>query len=312
MTAHRREFDASVPEACRGGAVSVGNFDGVHRGHQALIEEVRRRAREVGGPAVAVTFDPHPLQLLRPDQFQPVLTSIEDRAALLGRAGADQVVILHTAPALLALSAEEFFRRIVRESLDARAVIEGPNFRFGRDRGGDVKLLRKLCRDAQVDLDIVPIRAVDGVPVSSSRVRDALAQGDVRQAANLLQRPYRLRGRVGTGQGRGKALGFPTANLEGLENVVPGDGVYAVRALVRGAGWPGAANLGANPTFGENTRKVEVHLIGFEGDLVGETVALDFLDRLRDTRRFGSAEELARQLRTDVERANQVAAQGKA
>jgi riboflavin kinase/FMN adenylyltransferase len=307
MAIHTLNWDETPLARCRGGAVTIGNFDGVHRGHAALVAEVRRQARAASGPAVALTFDPHPLQLLRPEQFQPVLTTTGDRAELLRTHGADAVVILRTTPALLHLRADEFFDQVVRTRLDARVLVEGVNFGFGRDREGDVHTLAALCRRAGLGLVVVPPVTVDGRPVSSSRVRGALVAGDVRAAAALLDRPYRLRGTVGTGQRRGQTLGFPTANLVQVDTLVPGDGVYAVRVHQDGAAGPGAANVGPNPTFGEQARKVEVHLIGFQGDLYGRRLAIDFLERLRDTRPFGSAAELVEQLRADVEQARRLA-----
>jgi riboflavin kinase/FMN adenylyltransferase len=292
------------PEACRGGAVTIGNFDGVHVGHQALLAEAVRQARICHGPAVAVCFDPHPLEILRPEIFDPVLTTPTDRALLLEERGADQVILLRTTREMLNLRAAAFFQEVIVQRLDARALVEGENFGFGQGREGNVKTLAELCRQAGLSLTIVPPVLYLGKPVSSSRVRRALLAGDVRTAAAMLGRPYRLRGRVGTGQQRGKLLGVPTANLAEIATLVPGDGVYAVRVgLPDGASWPGAANIGPNPTFGEQARKVEVHLIGFSGDLVGHALAVEFVERLRDTRAFANKEELVEQLQRDIARA---------
>jgi riboflavin kinase/FMN adenylyltransferase len=311
------------PDACRGGAVAVGNFDGVHRGHAALLGELIRRARAFHVPAVAMTFDPHPLQLLRPEQFQPVLTTVADRAYLIQSQGVDHVLILGTTPELLQLSAEEFFEQVIRSRLAAHALMEGVNFGFGRNREGNIDTLRILCDRSGVELAIVPpFTTAEGTVVSSSRARAALVQGDVRSAAGLLGRPYRIRGRVGEGKKRGRSIGFPTANLERIETLIPGDGVYAVRVsqpfplLPSGGvplgtgpgvrGWPGAANIGPNPTFGESAHKVEVHLIGFQGELTGQTLAVDFVDRLRETRAFAGVEALVEQLKKDVEAARRI------
>ena len=206
------EHDAP-PADWRGGALTIGNFDGVHRGHAALVAELRRLADAVGGPAVALSFDPHPLQLLRPERFQPVLTTPRDRAELLQSVGADHVVLLQTTPELLRLSAAEFFERMVVRGLGSRAMAEGENFGFGRDREGDVRTLAELCGQASITFRVVPPLTVDGVPISSSRVRNALVKGAMREATGLLGRSYRLRGTVGTGQRRGQTIGFPTANL---------------------------------------------------------------------------------------------------
>jgi riboflavin kinase/FMN adenylyltransferase len=235
-----------------------------------------------------------------------MLTTFEDRTRLLQETGADQVVVLRTTPSLLALTAEEFFAQVIQERFAVRAMVEGVNFGFGRNREGNVATLQRLCAAADIRLTIVSPVLLVGEEVSSSRVRGALQRGDVEEAARLLGRPYRLHGTVSVGQRRGQTLGFPTANLDPLQTLAPGNGVYAVRALVDGTTWPGAANIGPNPTFGEDARKVEVHLIGFQGDLYGRPLAVDFLRRLRDTRPFASAAELVQQLRRDVEEASRV------
>lgn len=309
MSLFRLNQQVGAPAACRDGVLSIGNFDGVHRGHAALVAEARRQARSRGRPAIALTFDPHPLQLLRPESFQPILSSLGDRAALLQIAGADQVVVLETTPELLRLSADDFFQSVIRGQLGVRGLVEGPNFAFGRNREGTVETLTQLCGQAGVELTVLQPVLQDGRPISSSRVRRALEQGAVCEAASLMGHPYRLRGTVVAGQRRGRALGFPTANLEQVPTLIPGDGVYAVRVQKGDEGplsWPGAANIGPNPTFGEQQRKVEVHLIGFTGDLLGHTLAVDFLGRLRDTRKFASAEELVEQLRLDIAKAQQI------
>jgi riboflavin kinase/FMN adenylyltransferase len=311
MAVHELPWQAEFPTSCRNGAVTIGNFDGVHRGHAALLEKLKDAASEAKGPAVALTFQPHPVCLLHPEFCPPALTSLQDRIERLQLNGADHVLLMHIDLDMLRLSAREFFERIVVAKLAPKMLVEGVNFGFGRNREGNVGTLAALCREAGIGFQSVPPLLADGEAVSSSRVRKALLQGAVADAANLLGRPYRLRGWVGTGKGRGQTIGFPTANLERIETLVPGDGVFAVRVKQRGRIWPGAANVGPNPTFGENERKVEVHLLGFTGDLRGEELTLDFLQRLRDTRRFADASELAAQLRQDVEHARQIVANAK-
>jgi riboflavin kinase/FMN adenylyltransferase len=306
MVIETLNWDETPPTACREGAVTIGNFDGVHRGHVALLLELRKQAQAVHGPAVALTFDPPPIQLLRPQQVRPALTSLHERAELLQSRGADHVVILRTTPELLRLTPGEFFRHVIQVRLAARVVVEGVNFGFGRNREGNIDTLAALCRDAGLGIVVVPPLEWNGTIVSSSRVRAALEQGDVHLAADLLGRPYRLWGTVGTGRKRGHSLGFPTANLERVENLVPADGVYAVRVHHEGTVWAGAANIGPNPTFGENVRKIEVHLIGFQGVLLGHVLGVDFIDRLRETRSFAGPAQLVAQLRLDVERARQL------
>lgn len=302
-------WSEALPAACRGGAVTLGNFDGVHRGHQAIVAETVRQARRVGGPAVAVTFDPHPLQILRPEQFQPLLTTVPQRADLLEQYGADQVVVLPTAPALLQLRPEEFFDTILRERLQTRVMVEGFNFCFGRDRQGTTETLQALCDAANIDLILVPPQNLAGQPISSSRVRRELVAGQVRGASELLGRPYQIMGTVVTGQRRGQSLGFPTANLDHVGTLIPGNGVYAVRVRHQGNVYAGACNVGPNPTFGEEARKVEVHVIDFQGDLYAQTLTVDFLERLRDTRPFASAAELVTQLQADLRQAREIVTQ---
>jgi riboflavin kinase/FMN adenylyltransferase len=295
------------PPAFHGGAVAVGNFDGVHLGHAALIARLRKAADKIAGPAVAVMFDPHPIALLAPDRLLPLLTTPTDRAELLQQAGADHVVTLQTTPELLRLEAGDFLNMVLGEQLAAKAIVEGFNFRFGRGRAGDLELLAQWCRRRGVAFATVARQELDCAVVSSSRVRTALESGEVTAATRLLGRPYRLRGVVGTGAKRGRLLGFPTANLIEPATLVPGDGVYAVRVMLKdGSTWPGAANIGPNPTFGEQVRKLEVHLIGFDGDLYGQPLAVDFIERLRETRPFAGVDNLKAQLRTDVEQARRL------
>ena len=307
MAVHEIPWQAAFPEECRRGALTIGNFDGVHRGHAALLGLLREEARRANGPAVALTFDPHPVCLLHPERCPPALTTPADRAEWIQACGADQVLMLRIDGDMLRLTAAEFFEQIVRTKLDPRAMIEGGNFGFGRNREGNTETLAGLCEQAGIRFATAPPVMWDGQAISSSRVRAALQLGAVAEAASLLGRPYRLHGVVGRGQRRGQTLGFPTANLEQIPNLIPGDGVYAAKVKVEGDSWPGAANIGPNPTFGENARKVEMHLIGFRGDLYDQALSVDFLDRLRDTRKFKSADDLTAQLRVDVEQARRIA-----
>jgi riboflavin kinase/FMN adenylyltransferase len=225
---------------------------------------------------------------------------------LLHATGADHVVVLRTGPALLALAAEAFFEDVIARQLGARAVVEGFNFRFGRGRAGTNDTLRELCRATGLAFEEVPEFALGGEPVSSSRVRAALICGDVAGAAELLGRDYGISGTVIAGAKRGRTIGFPTANLGDVPTVLPGNGVYAVRAAVDGGTWPAAANVGPNPTFGEDARKIEVHLIGFGGDVYGRPMDIEFVSRLRETRPFGGVSELVAQLKQDIDRATDI------
>ncbi len=302
-----RQLDG-LPAAARGGAVSIGNFDGVHRGHIAIVRRLLEQAAAVGGPAIVFTFDPHPVRILRPEQCPPPLTWTERKAELLAAQGVDWIVAYPTDEALLSLSAAEFFDKIVRGALAARALVEGPNFYFGHNREGTIDRLRELAAAADVLLDVVPPVVVDGSIVSSSRVRDLIRSGDVEQAKKLLSVPYRIRGMVTHGAGRGAKIGFPTANLEAIDTLLPAEGVYAGRALLGDASRPAAINLGPSPTFGDAAVRVEVHLVDFDEALYGQPMEVDFLGRLRDIRPFDSPDALARQLADDVNKVKRIAA----
>jgi riboflavin kinase/FMN adenylyltransferase len=299
--------DEVAPVAAQGGVVAVGNFDGVHRGHAALVD-VARTLGESGGMVVPVTFDPHPLKLLAPDRYQPPLTTIAERTRLLHELGAGHVIVLQTDRNLLALTPHEFFEKIIRQSLRATGIVEGFNFHFGRDRAGSNDTLRSLCRAAKIEFREVPAFTIGDRPVSSSRVREAISVGDMATTTELLGRPYRITGDVVTGARRGRTIGFPTANLEHVETVVPSIGVYAVSAPMRCGVFTGAANVGPNPTFGEDSRKIEVHLIDFDGDLYGQTIDVDFVAKLRDTRKFANVDALIEQMRADVVIARRIVA----
>ena len=297
----------SLPADLRRGAVTIGNFDGVHRGHARLVERLLAKAREVGGPAIVFTFDPHPVRLLRPESAPPPLTWTDRKAQLLDELGVTAVIAYPTDEALLRLSPEEFFQRIVQEKLAAQAMVEGPNFFFGRGRAGNIETLAQLCAAAGLSLEMVPPVTIGNSIVSSSRVREAITAGDADLARQLLTRPYRVRGMVTHGSGRGAKIGFPTANLAAIDTLLPAQGVYAAAALSSAGNWPAAVNIGPNPTFGEQALKVEVHLIGFAGPLYGQPLEVEFLSRLRSIQQFASVSELKAQLSRDIAAAREIA-----
>ncbi|HEX5471000.1 MAG TPA: bifunctional riboflavin kinase/FAD synthetase [Lacipirellulaceae bacterium] len=297
----------SLPAGARGGAVSIGNFDGVHRGHVAIVRRLLERAEAVGGRAIVFTFDPHPVRILRPDQCPPPLTWTERKAELLAAQGVDWIIAYPTDEALLKLSANEFFQRIICDALAARALVEGPNFYFGHNREGTVKRLSEISSAAGISLDIVPPVIVGGEIVSSSRVRELIHKGDVERAGELLSAPYRIRGMVTHGAGRGAKIGFPTANLSAIDTLLPAQGVYAGRAMVDGEVYPAAINLGPSPTFGDTAVRVEIHCVGLDEPLYGQPLEVDFLARLRDIRPFDSPAALIEQLKLDVDQTNRIA-----
>jgi riboflavin kinase/FMN adenylyltransferase len=300
-----RQLD-DLPQRFRGGVVSIGNFDGVHSGHARIVARLLAMARSLQVPAVILTFDPHPAQLLRPERAPMPLSWTDSKARLLCALGVDAVVAYPTDAALLTLAAGEFFQRIVLGQLQARGMVEGRNFFFGRDRGGDIEILGRFCREAGVRLEIVEPTQIDGQVVSSSRVRHLIAGGQVGEAAMLLGRPYRVRGTVIHGQGRGDRLGYPTANVGGIETLLPGQGIYAGRASLDGHSYATAMSLGSNPTFDESELKVEAFLLDYRGDLYGRAIEIDFLQRLRDIKRFDSVEQLVEQMAEDVQQTRKI------
>jgi riboflavin kinase/FMN adenylyltransferase len=300
---------ACTPPLARA-AVTVGNFDGVHLGHAAIVRRLVAVAETLGVPAVALSFDPHPASLVRPGQAPAPLTTPARRAELLLALGLDAVLVQPTDAEFVALSAEAFFARILRGQLGGVAFVEGQDFRFGAGRAGDIERLARLAAAEAATVEVVPAVRIGGETVSSSRLRTLLAAGDVAAAAALATAPYRLTGTVEPGARRGTGLGFPTANLGRLATLVPAAGVYAARARLAGeAAWlPAAVNIGTSPTFATTTPTVEVHLVGYAGDAYGRVLDVDFLSRLRDTRRFESVEDLKTQLTDDVARAVAIAA----
>ncbi len=261
-----------------------------------LVE--RAHARSV--PAVALTFDPHPTELLRPGTAPPRLTTIKHRGNLLQQYGVDCVIVLPTTHKFLGMTAEEFFHTFVRTELQARGLVEGPNFYFGKNRSGSITVLRGFCNASNLTLDVVSPVVVDEQLVSSSVIRSLVEAGDIGESVRLLGHPYRLTGTVCRGAGRGGTLGFPTANLDDIETLIPGNGVYAATVELNQRRLAAAVNIGPNPTFGESARKVEVHLLDLREDLYGMLIDVDFIRQIRPVVRFASAEELVQQLGHDI------------
>ncbi|TWU59384.1 Riboflavin kinase [Rubripirellula tenax] len=285
----------------RGGAISIGNFDGVHLGHAALLKQLRQVADSVGGPAVVVALDPHPAVILRPEQAPTRLTWIERRAELMQPHGIDALVVCETRGGLLGLTANEFFEALIRQQLDARAIVEGPNFFFGKGREGDIATLGRLCVADSIELQIALPSNLRGEMISSTRIRRCLTSGDLDGATAMLGTFYRMRGDVVQGAGRGRTIGFPTANLQSIDTVVPAAGVYGGRVEVNKRRQLAAIHIGPNPTFDQDTSmKVEVHIIDYDGDLYDQSLNVDFALRVRDVIKFDSATELVEQLESDI------------
>jgi riboflavin kinase / FMN adenylyltransferase len=289
--------------------VTLGNFDGVHLGHQAILREAVARARALGGLAVVLTFEPHPMTVLVPDRAPAAVMSLHDRLGALRALGVDVTVVQRFTRAFAALEPETFVREFLVQRLAVRHVVVGYSVNFGRDRAGSGDLLRVLGGRLGFGIDVVGPVIAGGERVSSTRVREALADGDMRRAGTLLGRPFALRGRVVVGDRRGRTLGFPTANLHlkpGL--LLPPDGVYAVTAEVDGHAQAGVLNIGVRPTFGGRQRTVEVHLLDFSGDLYRRWLVVDVVERLRGETAFAGPEALRAAIAADVARARVVLA----
>lgn len=294
--------------------VTIGNFDGVHLGHRHVLASAREVAVALGGfPVVAVTFDPHPMSVVRPEHAPVLLTSVEDRCALLAAAGADAVLLLDFTPELASISAERFTVDVLFDGLHARGVVVGDNFRFGHRASGDVDLVRRLGAARGIDVVGVPLDGTPAQPWSSTFIRDRIAAGDVAAAAEALGRPFALHGRVVRGEQRGRELGFPTANVpvSDRRTAVPADGVYAgwLRRLDRpdAPWWPAAISVGTNPTFDGVDRRVESYVLDrTDLELYDDLVEVAFTERLRGMERYDSVQALVDQMTADVDRAREL------
>ena len=303
-------MSSALPEMPGGSIVTVGSFDGVHRGHHAVLDEIARRARVAGRQSVLVTFHPHPLEVLNPAAAPPLLTAGDERLEILAQTGIDRVVVLAFDRRLAALTPREFVRDVLLARCQMRELVIGYDHGFGRGRSGDADTLRALGAEFGFAVDVVEAVDAHGQQVSSSRIRRAVAGGDLALAARLLGRPYTANAVVEAGAARGRRLGVPTINLGGMppQKLLPPDGVYAVRVEWRDGRAGGMMNQGGRPTFGDGRRTLEVNLFGFEGDLYGEPVRLEWLERIRDVERFASVEALKEQLRRDREAAEAILA----
>jgi riboflavin kinase/FMN adenylyltransferase len=302
-----------LPPDVEGTVLTVGTFDGVHRGHQDVLARLSARARERGLRSLLVTFDPHPLEVVNPDAAPPLLTPGREKLAALAESGVDYVAVVPFTRALASYEASQFVDLVLRDRLRMRELFIGHDHGFGRGRAGDVRVLQELGAERGFDVDVVEaVSATDGRSVSSTAIRRAVAGGDLQRAALGLGRPYTATGSVVHGEKRGRLLGFPTLNvtLPSPRKLLPPEGVYAVRVYTPIGAHGGMLNLGPRPTFGDATRSLEAHLFDVEGDWYGQTVQIEFVARLRDTRRFDGVDALTAQLLRDAQHARRALAGG--
>ncbi len=290
-----------LPPLPRGSTVTVGSFDGVHLGHQAVLREIASRAADAGRSSVLVTFEPHPLEVVNPQAAPPLLTTGPERREILAQTPLDYVFFLRFDRRLAGYSPEQFVQDVLLTRCDMRELVIGHDHGFGRGRSGDVETLRRLGRELRFEVDVVDDVGIGDQHVSSSRIRRAVGGGDLATAARMLGRPYSVSGVVGEGERRGRQIGVPTINLTGVppQKLLPPDGVYAVLVEWRGGKAGGMMNQGPRPTFEDGRRSLEAHLFDFEGDLYGEWVKIEWVRRLRDVHRFTSVEQLRQQLERD-------------
>jgi riboflavin kinase/FMN adenylyltransferase len=292
-----------------GAVLTIGNFDGVHLGHQEIFRRIVERARASRGTSVVFTFEPHPIRVVK-GSGPPLITLYEQKVELVERCGVDVLICAEFTPEFARTPARKFIKELLVERIGMREITVGYDWAFGRNREGNINLLIEMGAQLGFQVCVLGPFAVEGAVVSSTMVRQLVAEGDVAAARRLLGRPYQVKGRVERGRDRGgKLLGFPTANLKLVDELWPKQGVYAVTVEHGGRTYDGVANIGRNPTFGENELSVETHLLGFSGDIYGQVIRLNFIERLREEKRFSGPQELAAQIAADIERARTILSQ---
>lgn len=303
------EKNPERPDSEKDMLLTIGVFDGVHTGHRHLIAELVRLAKERGLASGVLTFRPHPLEVLAPSTVLPYLCRLEERVSLLKNQGVNSVIVLPFTRGMANMSAREFVS-FLQKHFRIRGLVGGPDFALGRGREGNIDVLQKLGAELGFTVTVVPPKRTNGDVVSSTAIRQALADGNVAKANRLLGRAFSLQGEIVRGEGRGgPQVGFPTINLQIDPNqALPADGVYATRTHIDTKTYQSMTNIGKNPTFGENKRTIETYIIDFEGDLYGQKARVDFIERIRDEKRFASVADLKKQIAEDVERGKAILA----
>ena len=284
--------------------ITLGNFDGVHLGHQRIFERVIGEARKIHGESVVITFEPHPLKILNPEHCPPLLTPFRKKIMLIEKTGIEKVLCLEFSLSFAEIPPLEFVRKILVEMVDARKIIVGYNYRFGKGKSGDVEVLKHHCKRFNIEVEVMEALTFDHTIVSSSKIRELITDGEVERASKLLGRNYPVIGKVVEGSKRGHALGFPTVNLEISDELYPKTGVYAVEVEWNHQLFNGLANVGFNPTFSSheaNAFSLEVHILDFHREIYGDEIQVNFRKRIRDEIRFDSPSHLIDQIRKDIQ-----------
>ena len=289
--------------------ITLGNFDGLHLGHQELIRKIIQRAEETASLSMVVTFRPHPLKILAPEKCPPLISIYEEKIRLLEQLGIDVLVKIPFSLDFAAMEPRDFVKDILCGLLGAKEIFVGYNYRFGKGRKGDIRLLRELGEEFGFVVREIEQVSLNGEVISSTRIRQLLKNGDVGDAAKFLGRPYALCGIVVKGDGRGRGLGFPTANIASRHAIIPSNGVYAVKLFVRDKYYNGVVNIGMRPTFDASSLAIEVHIFDFDEDIYGEEITVSFMRKIREEKKFGSAEALINQISADIEIAKEILSQ---
>lgn len=291
-------------------ALTIGNFDGVHKGHQAILHQVIEKAESIGGKSVAVTFDPHPVRVLKKNGDPPVITLFEQKAELIEKIGIDVLVCISFDEKFAATPAEQFLSDTLVHILGMKAIIIGEDYTFGKDRQGDIHFLRRSAPAYGYKVIVagwIPVSHQDTERISSTRVRELVTAGDVEKARHLLGRYYQIRGTVVSGRNRGgRLLGFPTANIRLQDELCPKIGVYAVTVQCNSSTYNGVVNIGYSPTFDDHMFTVEVHLLDFNGDVSGRKIKINFINRIRNEQKFNNIDQLSRQIESDIQTARRI------
>jgi riboflavin kinase/FMN adenylyltransferase len=290
----------SMPKTFSNSIITLGNFDGLHLGHQELIRMIIARAREKGAASIVVTFRPHPLKILAPEKCPPLISIYEEKIRLFEELGIDVLVKIPFTLDFASMPPEDFVKNILCGKLGAKEIFVGSNYRFGKGRQGDVQSLRELGKKYGFSVNEVEQVSLMGEVISSTKIRNMLKDGEVEHAARLLGRNYAINGIVVKGDGRGRALGFPTANIAPRHAIIPANGVYAVRIFVRDRFYEGIANIGSRPTFNKQGLTIEVNIFNFDEDIYGEDISLYFIKRIRAEKKFEGADALIRQINSDI------------
>ncbi len=291
----------------RNPALTIGNFDGVHRGHLALFDRVKKLASDIQGQSVVMTFEPHPIKVVKPGNGPKLITPVEQKLKLIDAAGIDVILCLPFNREFAAISAHDFVQELLVKKIGVKEIVVGYDYNFGSGRQGNIDLLRKMGNDLGFNIHVVDPIHLNNTLVSSTSIRNLVQEGNLAEAKRLLGRDYQITGVVKTGMGRGgKELGFPTANLTPVDELIPKKGVYAVKVHINNVEYNGVCNIGINPTFGGTSLSIETYILDFSRDIVGEKFTIKFISRLRDEETFKSRDELSRQIEKDVAWARKV------